>query len=93
MRQKFAFVIAALLTANGNKLWMLPTPITVRLSDADFDIFEIHGICISPKKEIHLMDSRGHWEDLKESQTNADKMIDAIHKRVMMVFKTAEVAA
>jgi hypothetical protein len=87
MKQKFELVIAALLTANGNRIWMLPTPITVRLSEQDFHIVEVHGICISPKREIHVMDGRGNWEGLKEGQTNADKMITAIHDRVMRVFK------
>jgi hypothetical protein len=89
MKQQLQIIIAALLTANGNNNWFLPEPITVRLSMADYHIIEIHGLCVSPKRELYVMDSAGNWEPLEENQVNADKLIDAIFNRIQRTFKTA----
>jgi hypothetical protein len=92
MKQQLNLITAALLVQNQNNNWFLPQPITVRLSEQDYHIFEIHGLCVSPKRELYVMDSAGTWNKLEETDVKADKMIAAIHARIMKVFKTAKEA-
>lgn len=87
MKQQLQLITAALLVQCGNNPWIIPSPITVRLSDADFDIFEIHGLCVSPKRQLFVMGSDGQWDELETSDYRAEKMITAIHDRIMKVFK------
>lgn len=99
MKHKLNLIIAALLTANGNKEWMLPEPITVRINDFSAPL-EIHGLQVSTKRELAVMtvDMIGthpetFWNKIEVMDTNAAKIIDAIEQRVMKVFKTKEVVA
>jgi serine/threonine protein phosphatase PrpC len=85
--QQLRLITAALLVQNGNKPWIIPTPITVRLSDNDFDVFEIHGLSVSPKRQLFVMGSDGQWNELEATDTRAEKMIDAIHDRIQKAFK------
>jgi hypothetical protein len=85
--QQFQLITAALLVQSGNKPWIIPTPITVRLSDADFDIFEIHGLCVSPKRQLFVMGSDGQWNELSPTDMRGEKMIEAIHDRIKKAFK------
>jgi hypothetical protein len=87
MKQKLNLITAALMVQNGNKPWIIPTPITVRLSDADFDVFEIHGLCVSPKKQVFIMGLDGLWNELAVTDMRGEKMIDAIHDRITGMFK------
>lgn len=92
MKQKLQLITAALQVQNQNKNWFLPEPITVRLSEQDFHIFEIHGLCVSPKRQLFVMGGDGLWNELEMTDINAEKMVDAIHERIMKVFKTGEAA-
>jgi hypothetical protein len=95
MKQKLVLITAALFTANQNRELKLSDPITVRISD--FTLLEIHGLQVSTGRELAIMtidDIGGHpesfWHKVEEKDV---KIIEAIHARIMKLFKTAEVAA
>jgi hypothetical protein len=92
MKRKLQMIVTALLVANGNKNWFLNEPITVRLSEMDFDLFQVYGLCVSPKNDLYVMDEAGEWNKVELEDMRADKMIDAIHQRVFKTFKYAKVA-
>ena len=90
-------IILALLVANQHKKWLLPDPITVRLSNADYDIIEIHGLWVSQTKELLIMsyvDDHGHqiedWDKLGLSDERSQKIITAIHDRLLMIYKKSK---
>jgi hypothetical protein len=94
MNHKLQSLLTALLVANANQQWVLPQPITVRLSDNDFDVLEIQGLQVSAKHELYIMvfaDGHGYdveqWQRLDEMYEDHDKIIDAINERVMRVYK------
>lgn len=65
--------------------WMLPTPIMVRLSDRQWP-YEIHGLSVSPKEELSIMDNQGEWHKLELTDAELAPKIEAIYKRVVHVF-------
>jgi hypothetical protein len=99
MKHKLLLITSALMVSAQNRPVYLPTPITVRLSDNDFDVIEIHALQVSPKRELAVMYYKGTvqpvetWDLLKEDQDNAEKMIDAVYDRVMKMFKERGIAA
>lgn len=93
MKHKLLLITSAIMVSAQNKVLYLPTPITVRLSDLDFDIVEIHALQVSPKRELSIMIYTGNvepverWELLTAEDHNAEKMINAVYDRVMKMFK------
>lgn len=87
LQHKLLSLAIALQVSNQDRPWYLPEPITVRLSEMDNDIFEIHGIQVSPSKQVFVMDGGEQWHEVSASDMRGDKMIDAIHKRVFSTFK------
>lgn len=86
-------IVAALLVANQNSEWSLSTPITVRVSPHHHPL-EIWGLQVSEKRQLFLktIDSIGghpetFWNELKETDLNADKVIVSIYQRVMATYK------
>lgn len=92
IEHKLLSTAIALQVTNQDRPWYLPEPITVRLSEMDNDIFEIHGIQVSPNKQVYVMDGRGEWHEVKASDMRGDKMINAIHQKVFATFKHAATA-
>lgn len=92
MKQTLLQIISILTAVKGNENFYLPEPITVRLSDNDYHIFEIHGMSVSPLHDLYVMDALGDWHLLDTTQTNAGKMLDAIEARLQKIFKLEEVA-
>jgi hypothetical protein len=87
MKNKLSNIITLLLVANGNKEWKFSEPITI---DHGFRKIEIFGLSVSPKNELFAMtvDSIGgkpetYWHKVEVSDTGAEKIIDAIHVRVL----------
>ena len=92
MKHKLFLSCSVLLSVFGNSNWYLPEPIVVRTSP--LTLFEIHGLCVSAKKQLYIMDSEGNWNELELNDLNAEIMINAIHDRVTKIFhsKLREVA-
>jgi hypothetical protein len=88
-------LLTSLLVANANKKWILPNPITVRLSDQDFDVLEIQGLQVSEKMDLYVMvfsDGHGYdveqWSRLGElcEPELIDKVVDRIYEVVLSVY-------
>ncbi len=88
MYKKLFNTIELLHEIHGSNNWILPEPITVRLSDAPFHIFEICGLCVSPKMDLFIMDDKAKWHPFDHADMNADKIIEALATRVTSVYKT-----
>src|SRR5438128_2472523 len=99
MKHKLLVTAIALKVANQTRQMHLADPITVRLSDMDFDVVHIHGLQVSDKDQLFVMtlEDNGHgqpaetWSELTIGDARSEKMIDAIHSRVMKTYQ--EVAA
>jgi hypothetical protein len=81
-----------LLVANANQKWVLPNPVTVRLSDADYDVLEIQGVQVNEKMELFVMvfsDGHGYdveqWCRLEDLCDNTELVIDKLYEYVQRI--------
>lgn len=94
MSYKLQSLLTALLVANANHKWILSSPITVRLSDADFDLLEIQGLQVTENNELYIMvfeDEYGYdrevWMKLESACENTELVVERLHERVVNVYK------
>jgi hypothetical protein len=98
LQHRLNLICSALMVCNQNRSLTLAQPIVVRLSGNDYDLLEIHGLQVSPKKELFVMtlQDNGHgapveqWDELKATDDRSIRMINAIHKRVFETYKLTE---
>jgi hypothetical protein len=81
-----------ILKANAYQKWVLPNPVTVRLSDADFDVLEIQGVQVNEKLELFVMvfsDGHGYdveqWCRLEDLCNNTELVIDKLYEYVQRI--------
>jgi hypothetical protein len=98
LEHRLNLICAALMVCNQNRSLSLTQPIVVRLSGNDYDLLEIHGLQVSPKKELFVMTLQGNghggpveqWDKLEATDDRSLRMINAIHKRVFETYKIKE---
>lgn len=90
MKEQLEFIVDTLFGIKGNDVLILSDPILVRCSPHTWP-FEVHGLCVCPKKQLYVMDSSGDWNELNERDAFADRLIPSIYQRVRITFKPATV--
>lgn len=98
MNQQLIQIIKTVKAVKGHDALNLCEPITVRTSAHAFPL-EIHGLLVDTRDQLIIMtvDFIGHyrepfWKPFSVIQQNADRAIDAIHQRLVSIYKKETVA-
>lgn len=91
MNKQLKVIIDTLCAVHKNNSCPFPVPVVVRMSDKDFDLFEVHAVCVSQKKELMIQNSKSVWSKLDETTEGAEKKISAILDRVQKVYKPNDI--
>lgn len=87
LNAKLQQIIDAVYEAKGTDPFTISyDPIVVRLSSALYHLVEVHGLCVTSGRGLVVMYGDGNGHLLEGNQENADKMIDAIYKRLATIF-------